>query len=271
MATATVASEPDMLGEMDALGRAARRAAAVLAQAPTETKRQALRAAATAVRADMAALLEANAADMAAATNAGMATAMLDRLALDEARVEAMATGMEEVAALDDPVGRILAEWTRPNGLRIQRVSVPIGVIGIIFESRPNVTADAGALCLMSGNAVILRGGSESFNSSRAIVRCLHQGLAAAGLPEGCIQRVPTKDRAAVGLMLGMADSIDMIIPRGGRSLIERVTNESRIPVLAHLDGICHVYVHGAADIAKARAIALNAFFFHHFGRGYSG
>lgn len=259
MATAKMASELDIRGEMNALGRAARHAAAALAKASTDAKRRALQAGAAALRADMASLLKANAIDMTAAKNAGLTKALLDRLALDEGRIEAMASGLEEVAALDDPVGRVLAEWTRPNGLRIQRVSVPIGVIGIIFESRPNVTADAGALCLMSGNAVVLRGGSESFNSSRAIVRCLHQGLAEAGLPDGCIQRVPTKDRAAVGVLLGMAESIDMIIPRGGRSLIERVMAESRIPVLAHLDGNCHIYVHRAADAEKALAIVVNA------------
>ena len=170
-----------------------------------------------------------------------------------------MASGVEEVAALEDPLGRLLGEWERPNGLRIHRVSVPIGVIGIIYESRPNVTADAGALCLMSGNAAILRGGSESWHSSRAIGGALRAALAESGLPEGCIQLVPTTDRAAVGLLLAMDDAIDMIVPRGGRSLIERVMAESRIPVMAHLDGNCHVYVHAAADAEKARDVTYNA------------
>jgi glutamate-5-semialdehyde dehydrogenase len=170
-----------------------------------------------------------------------------------------MARGLDEVTALPDPVGRILADWTRPNGLRIQRVSVPLGVIGIIYESRPNVTADAGSLCLKAGNAAILRGGSESFHSSTAIAECLRHGLREAGLPEAAIQLVPTRDRAAVGIMLTMSQHIDIIVPRGGRSLIERVQNESRIPVLAHLEGICHVYVDAAADLAKTRAVVLNA------------
>jgi glutamate-5-semialdehyde dehydrogenase len=183
----------------------------------------------------------------------------MDRLTLDDRRIEAMASGLEDVAALPDPVGSVIAEWERPNGLRIQRVRVPLGVIGIIYESRPNVTADAAGLCLKSGNAAILRGGSESFHSSRAIAACMQAGLAAAGLPEAAVQLVPTTDRAAVGRMLTMTGHIDVIIPRGGRSLIERVAAESRIPVIKHLDGLCHVYVDGGADEAKARAVALNS------------
>ena len=255
----TAAPRDGLAADMAALGRAARAAARLLAGAATDTKRRALRAAASSLRRRQAAILEANAADVAAARRGGAGPALLDRLALDPARVEAMAAGVEAVAALDDPVGRALGAWTRPNGLRIRRVSVPIGVIGIVYESRPNVTADAGALCLMSGNAAILRGGSESTGASRAIAESLAEGLAEAGLPAGCIQRVPTTDRAAVGLLLAMEDAVDLIVPRGGRSLIERVRAESRIPVLAHLDGVCHVYVHAAADPAKARAVVLNA------------
>jgi glutamate-5-semialdehyde dehydrogenase len=202
-------------------------------------------------------LIAANRRDLAEAGD--LPPAMLDRLILDEKRVAAMARGLEDVAAQPDPVGRELGAWTRPNGLRIQRLSVPLGVIGIIYESRPNVTADAGALCLKAGNAAILRCGSESFHSSSAIAACLRRGLAAAGLPETAIQLVPTREREAVGLMLGMAEWIDVIVPRGGRSLIERVQRESRIPVLAHLEGICHVYVDRAADFEMARTITLNA------------
>ena len=203
-------------------------------------------------------LLPANGDDLAAATPAGLNAAMIDRLALDGDRVEAMATGLEDIAGLDDPVGAVIAEWDRPNGLHISRVRVPLGVIGVIYESRPNVTADAGGLCLKSGNPVILRGGSESFLSSRAIAACLARGLDEAGLPAGCIQLVPTRDRAAVGEMLAMDDVIDVIIPRGGRRLIERISAESRIPMFKHLEGICHTYVHAAADPAMARDIVLN-------------
>jgi glutamate-5-semialdehyde dehydrogenase len=184
---------------------------------------------------------------------------MRDRLLLDEKRIEAMAKGLEEVAALPDPVGAVMAEWTRPNGLRIARVLVPLGVVGIIYESRPNVTADAGGLSLKSGNAAILRGGSESFHSSRAIVAALGDGLRAGELPEAAIQLVPTRDRDAVGMMLTMTGAIDIIVPRGGSSLIERVQRESRIPVIAHPEGLCHTYIHAAADPKKARAITLNA------------
>ena len=253
-------TEPDIAAQMAALGADARAAAQALAATSAETRRRALRAAAaSAIRDDEAAILEANAADMAAAQETGVSAALLDRLALDPGRVEGMAAGVEQVAALDDPLGRLLGEWERPNGLRIHRVSVPIGVIGIIYESRPNVTADAGALCLMSGNAAILRGGSESYHSSRAIAAALRAALVETELPAGCIQLVPTTDRAAVGILLGMDDALDLIVPRGGRSLIERVLAESRVPVMAHLDGNCHVYVHAAADPDKARDVTFNA------------
>ncbi|HYD32791.1 MAG TPA: glutamate-5-semialdehyde dehydrogenase [Azospirillaceae bacterium] len=241
------------------LGRTAREAAAVLANVPPPDKNKALMAGAAALRARTTEILAANAQDIAAAEARGLAKPMIERLVLNDARVEAMAKGLEDVAALPDPVGTLIAEWERPNGLKIQRVRVPLGVIGIIYESRPNVTADAGALCLKSGNAAILRGGSESFHSSRAIAACLTDGLKAAGLPEGAIQLVPTTDRAAVGHMLTMQPYIDVIVPRGGKSLIERVWNESRVPVLAHLDGNCHVYVDGAADPDKTRKVVMNA------------
>ena len=245
---------------MQRLGAAALAAQPVLARAPRAQKDAALRAAAGALRGRRAALLEANAADLAAAHAKGLSGAMLDRLKLDDARIEAMAHGLEDIAALDDPVGRVLAEWTRPNGLRIARVAVPLGVVGIIYESRPNVTADAGALCLKSGNAAILRGGSESARSSAVINACLQEGLRAAGLPEACIQSVPVTDRAAVGIMLGgMTDCLDVVVPRGGKSLVKRVQDEARVPVIGHLDGNCHVYVDAAADLRMATAIALNA------------
>jgi glutamate-5-semialdehyde dehydrogenase len=246
-------------GEMQQLGSAARAAAAVLALAPTTQKNEALLAAATALRARLPEILAANARDLAAAVARGTAASLMDRLKLDESRVEGIAKGLEDVAALPDPIGAVMAEWERPNGLKIARVRVPLGVIGIIYESRPNVTADAGGLCLKSGNACILRGGSDSFESSRAITVCMQAGLKAAGLHEASIQLVPTVDRAAVGIMLTMTDDIDVIIPRGGKSLIQRVASESRIPVIKHLDGICHVYVDAAADPKKARDIVLNA------------
>ena len=252
-------TEQDLAAEMAVLGAEARAAARVLAASSAEARRRALKAAAATIRSEEAAILEANAKDMAAAEASGLSGALLDRLALDPGRVEAMAAGVEQVAALDDPLGRLLGEWERPNGLRIRRVSVPIGVIGIIYESRPNVTADAGALCLMAGNAAILRGGSESYHSSRAIAAALRAALGETGLPAGCIQLVPTTDRAAVGILLGMDDALDLIVPRGGRSLIERVLAESRVPVMAHLDGNCHVYVHTAADPEKARDVTFNA------------
>ncbi|MDJ0951068.1 MAG: glutamate-5-semialdehyde dehydrogenase [Alphaproteobacteria bacterium] len=249
----------DLTGQMRALGQAARAAAHALAHTDSETKTRALTSAAEAVRVERDAILAANAEDMTAAADKNLTAAMLDRLKLDEARVAAIAKGLEDVAALPDPVGKVTEEWERPNGLRISRVRVPLGVIGIIYESRPNVTADAGGLCLKAGNAAVLRGGSESFHSSRAIAACLHEGLRAAGLPDTAVQLVPTTDRAAVGLMLTMPEFIDVIVPRGGKSLIERVQRESRIPVFAHLEGLCHVYVDGAADAKMAREVVLNA------------
>jgi len=245
---------------MAPIGRAALAAAQVLARADAAQKNAALEAAAQALRRRRDEILAANAQDLEVARSSGLAAAMIDRLALDTARVEAMARGVEEIARLADPVGSVLAEWVRPNGLRIQRVRVPLGVIGIIYESRPNVTCDAGALCLKSGNAAILRGGSESHRSSTAIHACLVDGLRAADLPEDCIQLVPTNDRAAVGYMLaGMADWIDVIVPRGGKSLVARVQQEARVPVIGHLEGNCHVYVDRAADLNMARTIVLNA------------
>ncbi len=250
---------PDLEAQMHRLGRAAREAARAMAAAPRSAKDRALEAGARALRERCGEILEANARDMAAARDKGLSGAMLDRLELDPRRVEAMAAGLEAIAGLEDPVGTELARWRRPNGLDIARVRVPLGVVGIIYESRPNVTADAGALCLKAGNAAILRGGSESFHSSRLILDCLRQGITEAGLPEAALQSLPTTDRAAVGIMLGMHEHIDVIVPRGGRSLIERVYAESRIPVLAHLDGLCHLYLHEAADPAMAVEIALNA------------
>ncbi len=249
-----------LAGEMRALGKAARAAARAMREASTETKNKALRAAAGALRANAKTILAANAEDLAKAKANGLTASMLDRLALDEKRIEAMAKGVEDVALLPDPVGREIARWTRPNGLDISRVATPIGVIGIIYESRPNVTADAGALALKSGNVSILRGGSESAQSSAAIHAALLEGLREANLPQAAVQRVPTTDRAAVGMMLeGLDSSIDLIIPRGGKGLTSRVMAEARVPVLAHLEGLCHVYVNEKADLAKARAIAVNA------------
>ncbi len=252
-------TDQDIAAEMAALGTEARAAARALAASSAEDRRRALKAAAATIRDDEATILEANAKDMAAARESGLSAALLDRLALDPGRVEGMSAGVEQVAALDDPLGRLLGEWERPNGLRIHRVSVPIGVIGIIYESRPNVTADAGALCLMAGNAAILRGGSDSYHSSRAIAASLRSALGETGLPAGCIQLVPTTDRAAVGVLLRMDEALDLIVPRGSRSLIERVLAESRVPVMAHLDGNCHVYVHAGADPEKARDVTFNA------------
>jgi glutamate-5-semialdehyde dehydrogenase len=245
---------------MDAIGRAAAAAAAQLAQASAAAKNRALLGAVDALRANSAQILSANANDMRAAAERGLSGALLDRLLLDAARVEGIAKGIEDIIRLSDPIGTLLAEWTRPNGMRIQRVRVPLGVIGIIYESRPNVTADAGALCLKSGNAVILRGGSESHASSKAIHACLVAGLKIAGLPEAAIQLVPTTDRAAVGYMLsGMTDYIDVIVPRGGKSLIARVQQDARVPVIGHLEGNCHVYVDKDADLNMARDIVKNA------------
>jgi len=243
---------------MEGLGRAAVQAAAVLAVADTAQKNVALEAAAQTVRRDAAAILAANAQDLAAAR--ALPAARLDRLRLDGARVEAIAASIEAVLALPDPIGSVAAEWQRPNGLRIQRMVVPLGVIGIIYESRPNVTTDAGALCLKSGNAAILRAGSESEHSSRALHACLVAGLEAARLPTTCIQLVPTSDRAAVGYMLSaMSEYLDVIVPRGGKRLVERVQKEARVPVIGHLEGNCHVYIDRDADVRMARAIALNA------------
>ena len=245
---------------MDRIGRDAAAAASVLALASSATKNAALAKVASALRARVPELLAANAKDLEAARAKGLSGAMLDRLALDEARIESMAKGVTEIAALTDPIGTIVAQWTRPNGLDIARVRVPLGVIGIIYESRPNVTCDAGSLCLKSGNAAILRGGSESVHSSRAIHACLVEGLVAAGLPAASIQLVPTTDRAAVGYLLSsMTDYIDVVVPRGGKSLVARVQQEARVPVIGHLEGVCHVYVDRDADLAMARAIVKNA------------
>src|ERR1700728_718784 len=244
---------------MQGIGRAARLAAKQLAFASSEQKNRALLAAASALRGSRADVLTANDADIRE-SGEGLSAALRDRLRLDDARVEAMARGLAEIAAARDPIGRRLADWVRPNGMQIQRVCVPLGVVGIIYESRPNVTADAGALCLKSGNAVILRGGSESARSSAAIHACLQEGLSAAGLPPAGIQLVPTTDRAAVGHMLAdMADNIDVIVPRGGKSLISRVQKEARVPVIGHLEGVCHVFVDRGAELEMARRIVLNA------------
>ena len=259
-ANMTSSSLAEIGAVMEPIGHAAVDAARVLAQATTATKNHALQAMAAAVRAQATEILAANAQDMASARERGLSNALLDRLLLDAKRVEDMATGIIDIMQLPDPIGTTIAEWTRPNGMTIQRVRVPLGVIGIIYESRPNVTADAGALCLKSGNAVILRGGSESVYSSRAIHACLVAGLKAAGLPETAIQIVPTTDRAAVGYMLaGMADYIDVIVPRGGKSLIQRVQQDARVPVIGHLEGNCHVYVDRDADVNMAREIVKNA------------
>jgi glutamate-5-semialdehyde dehydrogenase len=245
---------------MSGIGRAARDAAPLLELAPCEQKNRALKAAAASLRARRGEILAANDSDMQAAAAQGATGAMLDRLKLDDSRIEAMARGLEAIERLPDPIGTVLAEWTRPNGMVIQRRRVPLGVIGIIYESRPNVTADAGALCLKSGNAVILRGGTESAKSNAAIHACLLEGLLAAGLPAACIQLVPITDRAAVGYMLAeMSGMIDVIVPRGGKDLIARVRKEARVPVIGHLEGICHVYVDRSANLKMAQAIVLNA------------
>ena len=245
---------------MAKIGQRARKAARVLGNASTEQKNKALLASADALRQRAAAILAANALDMADAEAKGVKGSFLDRLKLDAARLESIAQAVADIAALKDPVGRVLAEWTQPNGLRFERVATPLGVIGVIFESRPNVTADAGALCLKSGNAAILRSGSESFRTSSLIADAMRAGLRAAGLPEDAIQLVPTREREAVGLMLsGLEGAIDVIVPRGGKSLVARVQNEARVPVFAHLEGICHVYIHAKADLAMAVSIVLNA------------
>ena len=250
----------NILRTMTALGESARSAAATLATASGEQRNAALAAAAAALRERSGEIVAANEKDMIAARERSLSGAMLDRLMLDSERIEAMAAGIETIIGLRDPVGRVLEEWERPNGLRIQRVSVPLGVIGIIYESRPNVTADAAALCVKSGNAVILRGGSESFHSNTAIYECLRAGLVSSGLPGEAVQMVPTTDRAAVGFLLSsMAEWVDVVVPRGGKSLIKRVQDEARVPVIGHLEGICHVYLHAAADPDMARDVVLNA------------
>lgn len=253
--------EGDIARLMRDMGTRARQAARRMANATTSAKNQALIEAARAMSARMDFILEENRKDLASAKahRADMTDAMIERLALNEKRVEAIAQSLDDIAALPDPVGEVTARWTRPNGLVIERVRTPLGVIGVIYESRPNVTADAGALAMKAGNAVILRGGSESFHSSRALHACLLDGLRAAGLPLDAIQMVPTTDRAAVGEMLRMNDCIDVIVPRGGKSLIARVQAESRVPVFAHLDGNNHVYVHASADLSMARKIVMNA------------
>ncbi len=265
-ATETQLGAPAPQGEAEVhalmleIGRRARAAARTLANTPAEVKRAGLLAAAAAIRAHVPDILAANAEDVAAATAAGMSASMLDRLTLNEARLEATARGVEEIAALADPVGKVMESWERPNGLKLERVRTPLGVIGVIYESRPNVTADAGSLGLKAGNAVILRGGSDSFNSSRAIHAALVEGLASAGLPAGAIQLVPTRDRAAVGDMLaGLGGTLDVIVPRGGKSLVARVQSEARVPVFAHLEGIVHIYVDNKADLAKALNVVRNA------------
>jgi glutamate-5-semialdehyde dehydrogenase len=247
---------PAMMAE---IGSRARAAAAELAFATAEQKRAALIGAAEAVWSDSAAIIDANSRDLAHGRDKGLAPAMMDRLLLDEARVRGIVAGLRAVAVQRDPVGEVIAEWDMPSGLNIRRVRTPLGVVGVIYESRPNVTADAGALCLKSGNAVILRGGSESFHSSTAIHACLAQGLAQAGLSAAAIQLVPTRDRAAVSAMLTATDHIDVIVPRGGKGLVGLVQREARVPVFAHLEGICHVYADGDADLEKARRVVLNA------------
>jgi glutamate-5-semialdehyde dehydrogenase len=254
--TATL-SNRDM---MHTLGHAARTAAKALALTSTQQKNEALRAMAAKIRRSAGDIAAENARDLAAAKTKDLKASFIDRLTLTPARIEAMARGLEEIAALPDPVGAVMSKWTRPNGMEISRVRVPIGVIGIIYESRPNVTADAGALCLKSGNAAILRGGSDSFHSSAAIIACLQRGLDTAGLPRTAIQMVPTADRDCVGLMLeGLGGTIDLIVPRGGKSLVARVQNDARVPVFSHLEGICHVYVDKSADLEMAKTIVRNA------------
>ncbi len=252
--------EGDLAAEMSMLGKRAREAAKVLANVGTEAKNAALAAMAAAVRRNVETILSANTKDLEAARNADLRASFIDRLTLTPERIEAMAKGLDDIAALPDPVGETLASWERPNGLKISRVRTPIGVIGIIYESRPNVTADAGALSMKAGNAAILRGGSDSYHSSGAILACLQEGLKAAGLPETVIQAVPTTDRAAVGMMLsGLDGAIDVIVPRGGKGLVGRVEAEARVPVFSHLEGICHVYIDKGAETQMAVDIAVNA------------
>jgi glutamate-5-semialdehyde dehydrogenase len=250
----------DLAALMHRMGRNARAAARVLALAPTDQKNRALEAIARAIRADIDNIVAANAEDIAEARANGANAAFIDRLGLDRKRVEGIAEAIDDIRRIPDPVGTVTETWTRPNGMTIERVRVPLGVIGVIFESRPNVAADAGALCLKAGNAVILRGGSDSFRSCRAIHASIVKGLREAKLPEDAIILVPTRDRAAVGMMLaGLDNAIDVIVPRGGKSLVARVQAEARVPVFAHLEGLCHVYVDGAADLAMAKSIVVNA------------
>ncbi|WP_421358696.1 glutamate-5-semialdehyde dehydrogenase [Agrobacterium rosae] len=245
---------------MMSIGAQAKAASRPLSIASTEQKNRALLAMASAIEAATGKILDANAKDMVAAESSGVAASFIDRLKLDDARIASIADGIRSVAALADPVGEVIAAWDRPNGLKIERVRTPLGVIGVIYESRPNVTADAGALCLKAGNAVILRGGSDSQYSSRAIHACLVEGLKIAGLPEHAIQLVPVTDRAAVGSLLGgLGGTVDVIVPRGGKSLVARVQSEARVPVFAHLEGICHVYVDKSADLEMARELVLNS------------
>ena len=257
MEQSTVRPDPaQLVADLARRGRASQR---VLARMGDAEKAAALRSAATALREDSEAILAANARDIAAGQDAGLSPAMLDRLRLNAERLAAIAEAVAQVAALPDPVGEVIATDTRPNGLRLSRVRIPIGLVAIIYESRPNVTADAAALCVRAGNAVLLRGGSEAVHSNRAIHAALVRGLVAAGVPEDAVQLLPTQDRAAVGAMLAAAGQIDMIVPRGGKGLVARVQADARVPVLAHLDGVCHTYVHAAADPEMARAVALNA------------
>jgi glutamate-5-semialdehyde dehydrogenase len=254
-----ISTNTDLSAMMQAMGDAAQSAARQLGLASTDQKNTALNAMATSLRASEADIITANEKDLANGRDMGLSASMLDRLALDTDRISSMARGIEDIAGLPDPVGETIAQWDRPSGLNIARVRMPLGVIGIIYESRPNVTADTGALCLKAGNAAILRGGTEAVNSNHAILACMHAGLRAANLPLDCIALVPTQDREAVGEMLRMADKIDVIVPRGGRSLVERVQREARVPVFAHLEGICHTYVHKGADLDMARDIVVNA------------
>ena len=249
----------DVVAIVATLGQRAKAAAVALRNAGTEAKNRALAEAARLIRLEKAAILAANARDIEAAKASGLGSALQDRLLLNEARIEGMAKGLDDIVSLPDPVGVEIERWQRPNGLEISRVRVPIGIIGVIYESRPNVTADAGALCIKSGNVVVLRGGSDSFHSSRCIVELLRRALDTAGLPQDCVQLVPTKDRAAVGELLKAMDWLDLIVPRGGRSLIDRVTRESRVPVLRHYDGICHVYVDRDANADMASDLVANA------------
>ncbi len=252
--------EADLAAQMRELGKEAKLASRALANADTETKNAALKAMASAIRAQVEPIMVANTKDLDAAKSSDLKASFIDRLTLTPDRIEAMANGLDDIAALPDPVGEAIADWERPNGLKISRVRTPIGVIGVIFESRPNVTADAGALCMKAGNAAILRGGSDSYHSSSAILACLQEGLRSAGLPETAIQAVPTTDRAAVGMMLaGLDGTIDVIVPRGGKNLVGRVEKEARVPVFSHLEGICHVYVDEAADTQMAVDVTVNA------------